>query len=165
MNRMRKLFSLLICCLLCACAATNVPQSRETQPQARAEKALSFPQLRRELAALPGVTVADGEPLRASYPAGTLFAAAAVLPMPGGTVQLDALAALLKKSNMKWNLRVRAATADGRDYDGRLAADRARILGIYLREAGVDPQKINLTAVAEEGAPLELTLRNQVTRN
>lgn len=156
---MRNIFLLLICLLLSACAASNQQQVvKPSKPEAKTKTSLNYPQLRQELAKLPGAMISDREPLLVTYPAGSLFAQNAVLPMPGGTGSLDALARLIKHSNLTWQLKIRAYAGEGADYDEQLAAERAKILRTYLRGAGVNVKKIMIMTVAEEGAPLELSV-------
>lgn len=150
---MRHLGLLLICLLLCACGARS---GVKREPSVTG--ALSFQQLRNELAQIPGAQVTEGEPLVVSFPVGTLFGAGAALPMPGGTVPLDALSALVKQSGLNWRIRVRAASGEGAAYDATLANTRARIIETYFTNAGINLRKISLNAGAEPGAPLELTL-------
>ncbi len=148
---MRNLGLLLISLLLSACATGSV-----TKAPVAGLVVLSIQELRIELAKIAGALVADGEPLVASFPLGTLFAQGSALPMPGGTVPLDAISALIKRSGLNWQLRVRAASGEGAQYDGQLSATRAEILRIYFKNSGIDLSKLMLTAVAETGAPLEL---------
>ncbi len=155
------LLILLGAILLAACAPS--PQGRPgveapAEPQA---PALSHAELRQELARLPGAEVSEGEPLRVSYPAGVLFGEFALLPMPGGSGMVDALARVLRNSGLSWQLKLRAATGEGEEYDRQLAAERARVLLTYLKGAGVDPRKISLVSLAEAGSPLELTLKTR----
>ena len=148
---MRNLGLLLICLLLTACATGSVTKAPPAEVVA-----LSVQELRNELAKIPGARVADGEPLVARFPAGTLFAVGSALPMPDGTAALDALSALLKRSELNWQLRVRAASGEGEQYDEQLAGTRAEILKIYFKNSGIDLRKLKLSAVAETGAALEL---------
>ena len=114
--------------------------------------------LRNELAAIPGAVVTE-EPLRVRFPVGALFAQQALLPMPGGVEVLDPLAAVLQKSQRNWLLKLRASTGEGAEYDAKLAAERAVVLKTYLTAAGVRPESLEFTSVAEPGDPLELHLQ------
>ena len=147
---MRNLCLLLFCLLLTACVSGT--GLKEEPP------GLSPQQLRIELAKVSGVRIADGEPLLARFPVGTLFAQGSALPMPGGPALLDALTNLVKKSKLNWSLKVRAASGEGEQHDAELAATRAEILKVYFNNARVNMQKISITAIAEQGASLELEL-------
>lgn len=153
-------FLILFCgFILSACApASGGPKAGPAVQQPTRVEPLSHQRLREELARLPGARLSPGDPLQVSYPAGSLFAESALLPMPGGAGALDALAAVLRQSHLSWVLRVRASTGEGAAYDAKLAAERARILQLYLTNAGVDLRRISLMSVAEAGAPLELSL-------
>lgn len=152
-------FPVLGVLFLAACApVANSPQNRSAATAAIQQVPLSHQQLRAQLAALPGIEVAPTEPLVASYPAGSLFAAAALLPMPGGVSVLDPLATFLRRSNLSWQLKVRAATGEGVEYDHQLAAARVQILQQYFAAAGVDLRRMLFRSVAEDGAPLELSI-------
>lgn len=155
---MRNIFLLLICLLLSACAPGTGLKPAADILTTEMKANLSYPQLRKELAKLPGAQISDGEPLLVSYPVGTMFAESAVLPMPGGAGQLDALVVLIKQSGLAWRLKVRAASGDGEKYDAQLSAARAEVLRTYLQASGVNLRKISIMAVAESGAPLELSI-------
>ncbi len=147
---MRNFCLLLICLLVAACApgaATKTPPIEEV--------GMSPQILRAELTKIPGAQIAEGS-LLVSFPVGTLFAAGSALPMPGGIEPLDALSTLMKQSGLSWSLMVRAASGEGELYDSELAATRAKILKIYLKNSGLDLQKISITSRAESGAPLEI---------
>ncbi len=147
---MRNFCLLLICFLLAACApgaSTKAPPIEEV--------GMSPQMLRAELTKISGAQIAEGS-LLVSFPVGTLFAAGSALPMPGGTEPLDALSTLMKQSGLSWSLIVRAASGEGELYDSKLAATRAKILKTYLKNAGLNLQKISITARAESGASLEL---------
>jgi len=147
---------LLICCLLSACAVGTSGTS--VQPNGGEPPALSHAQLRRTLAALPGAQVPETEPLRVLFPAGSLFARGSVLPMPGGTGLLDGLADLLKKSQLPWQLTLRATSGEGTEYDKGLAASRVEVLKTYFKDVGLNPRKLRFKSAAEEGALLEMQL-------
>jgi hypothetical protein len=118
---------------------------------------MDFPRLRAALEQIDGIDIAAGTPLRFSYPVGSLFGAAAVLPMPGGVAQLDRLVALLKNAGLKWQMKVRAATEYGAEYDQQLAGARLRNLLVYFGDTGLDMKLLAPIALAETGAPLEFT--------
>jgi len=136
--------------LLSACAPTAAGPGKTPPMNAQL--------LRDELAELSGVILTE-EPLLVRFPVGTLFAEEALLPMPGGVEVLDPLAAILRKSNQSWLIKVRAATGEGAEYDARLASERAGILKTYLVAAGVDPESLEFTSLAEAGDPLEMRLK------
>lgn len=149
---------LIVAILVTACGpATNRPQERSPLTSDQPVP-LSNPQLRTALEQLPGLVLAPGDPLRASYPVGALFAEAALLPLPGGVATLDPLAMLLRQSTHTWRLTVRAATGEGLEYDRQLAAERTRVLQTYFKNAGVDLRRLTFLSLAEAGDPLELTL-------
>jgi hypothetical protein len=152
---MRKLIILLICGFLAACTAGPAVQPQSSSGVSAANR-LSHAALRAELAKLPGAQVADSEPLIVKFPAGTLFADGAVLPMPGGTGLLDALAALVKDSNLFWQLKLRAAPGKGAAYAQSFAAQRVLVLQTYLRNSGIDLRNLQFVALAEDGVPLEM---------
>ena len=152
---MHNFYILLSCLLLTACASGSSLQKEAPSPS-KDVPASSFQVLRTALAAVPGAQIAEGEPLVVSFPVGTLFAQDSVLPMPGGTAPLDALAAVLKQSGVMWKLKVRAASGEGEGYDLELANLRVKVLRTYFKSSGVNLRKIETTVVAESGAPLEL---------
>jgi len=152
---MRNLCLLLICFSLTACVAGTGTSSKYRAP-IPAGVVLSFPQLRAELAKIPGIQVAVGEPLVASFPAGVLFAQGSVLPMPGGTEPLDALSTLVKRSGKSWAIKLRADSDEGQLYDAQLVSKRVKLIKTYFKSSGVNLRKLSITAVAEAGASLEL---------
>jgi hypothetical protein len=157
---MRNLCILSICLLLSACVSGGMkPDSAVLDYEARLQA------LRTELAQVPGVQLADAKPLSASFPVGTLFVEGSVLPTTGETSPLAALATVLRQSGFNWRLKVRAASGEGELYDKNLAAMRAKVLRTYFKNAGIDMQRIPLTAVAEAGASLELELVQQTTKS
>jgi len=112
-----------------------------------------------QLAALPGARVDVEEPLRFSYPEQTMFAAAAVLPLPGGLAMLDPLAAFLRRNpGLNWRVDVRVTTAHGSDYDQNLAEKRSELLATYLLSREVALADLNFHPEAGSGQPLEFTL-------
>jgi len=147
---MRNFCLLLICFLLAACAPAS------SQAPILEKDGMSQQELRIELAKIAGAQIAEGGSLVVSFPTGTLFATGSVLPMPGGIDPLDALAAVMKRSRLNWNLKVRAASGEGELYDSDLAATRARILRTYFKNSGLSAQTLSITTLAETGAPLEL---------
>jgi hypothetical protein len=152
---MRKLIILLICGFLAACTPGPAVQPQISSGVSVANP-LSSAALRAELAKLPGALVSATDPLTVSFAAGTLFAEGAVLPMPGGTGLLDALAALVKDSNLSWQLKLRAAPGKGVAYAQSFASQRALVLRTYLRNFGIDLRNLQFVALAEDGVPLEM---------
>jgi hypothetical protein len=117
--------------------------------------------LQQQATPLPGaqVTTATGS-LTIAYPQESLFATGAVLPLAGGAEALDPLAALLRAYPQAiWDGTVRAATANGADYDLALAQKRRELLQRYLRQGGAADDRIIWQAKSGAGIPLELTLR------
>lgn len=151
---MRKLCFILVCLLLTACTAGTGSQSARKQ-LSQAEQVLN---LRAGLAQIPGAEVAAGAPLLVSFPLGTLFAQGSALPIASGIAPLDALVALVKQSEAHWQVRLRAASGEGAEYDAQLATMRARIIKTYFKNSGINLLALEITAVAETGAPLELKL-------
>jgi len=153
---MGKIFCLFVFSLLSGCASGTLPSSGESPVGGQVEKNISYAQLRSEFASLPGALVSETDPLIVSFPVGTLFAAGAVLPMPGGAGLLDALARVVKDSNLLWQMKVRAATDGGQRYNQDLAEERVRVLKVYLTGSGVNLRHLRFSAVAEGGASLEM---------
>lgn len=113
--------------------------------------------LRREMANLPGARVGEEEPPVTSYPGEVLFAEGAAVPLAGGTALLDPLAAFMAaRPDIRWQVTVRARTGQGEENDLALAAKRAELLTRYLEAKGVPAARLDVTADAAEGAPLEL---------
>jgi outer membrane protein OmpA-like peptidoglycan-associated protein len=117
--------------------------------------------LQQEATTLPAAQVsATVGSLIIAYPQESLFATGAVLPLAGGAEVLDPLAALLRAyPQASWDAWVRAATANGADYDLSLAQKRSELLKRYLHQAGVAADRISWQAGRGDGSPLELTLR------
>jgi outer membrane protein OmpA-like peptidoglycan-associated protein len=112
-----------------------------------------------QLAALPGVLIDSGDRLSFSYPDQAMFAAGAVLPLPGGTRVLDPLAAfLLRNPDLVWRVDVRAATRYGEDYDQNLAEKRSELIATYLLKKGVGLHNLHFHPAAVTGEPLVFTL-------
>lgn len=144
----------LLLVLLAACAAPRPKAPPVFQPTVAAPEALQS-----ALAALPGAEALDGE-IGIRYPGEVLFAAGAVLPLPGGLKLLDPLAeVLLAHPGNAWTLRVRAATVHGRDYDLELAEGRATLLQRFLARRGVAAERLEWQVEADAGAPLEVRPR------
>lgn len=141
--------------ILAGCA-TPPPAAAPTLNQATMP--MDFPQVRAALEKIDGIDIAADAPLRFSYPVDSLFGAAAVLPMPGGVAQLDRLVSLLKNAGVKWQMKVRAATDYGSEYDQQLASARLRNLQAYFSGSGLDMTLLAQVALDEAGAPLEFTL-------
>ena len=152
----RTICLLILAALLAACAAPAPQPPAAEAPAPRAvQKDLSA-----EMAQLPGITVVAEEPLRGAYPGETLFAAGAVLPLPGGMEMLEPLAEFLRRHpETRWTMQVRAATEFSTDYDRSLAQTRAELLRRYFTRKGLDMQRFEFMAEAGEGAALELRLR------
>ena len=129
---MRNLCLLLICFCLTACAAQNGLTPGAKSPATK-EVTVPFSQLQNELAKVPGIQIVDEDSLLFSFPTGELFTQGSALPMPGGTVPLDALVAVIKRSGLRWSLKIRANTGEGEAYDQELAATRVRILKTYFK--------------------------------
>lgn len=110
---------------------------------------------------LPGAQVtAAGDELTIAYPGASLFAAGAVLPLPGGAEVLDPLSDLLAAfPTARWNGTVRAATPHSSEYDGELAAKRAELLQRYFTNRGIAAGTVNWQSGAGDGAPLTLELQ------
>lgn len=156
---LRPMMFLWLLLLLPACAPTPV---LPPAPPAPLPPALDGASLRLEAAALPGVSVADGEPLRLSYPGEVLFAAGAALPLPGGTALLDPLAAfLLAHPEARWTGTVRAGTGISPEYDAALAKKRQELLEAFFRNKGIAGDRLKLDVETAEGAPLELVLTTE----
>lgn len=145
-------------CLIAMLAGCAPPPPSATRLPHQPEVPMDFPEVRAALAQIEGIEIAAGTPLRFSYPVGSLFGAAAVLPMPGGVAQLDRLVSLLKNAGLKWQMTVRAATEYGPKYNQQLAHARLRNLQIYFSSSGLDMKLLAPIALAETGAPLEFTL-------
>ncbi len=153
---MRNLIIFIICALLAACASGGGPaQVTRSQPQIAIPE-LSYQELRQEFKTLAGAVVSETDPLVVSYPNGTLFTDTALLPMPGGAGQLDAIASLIRQSGMNWSLKVRADAGEGAEYDALLAAQRVKVLQTYFQSVGVSLKKVAINAVPGPGVPLEL---------
>lgn len=160
---LRREFFALSCCLMAMLTGCATPPPAATPPPVspslkQAATPMDFPQVRAALEQINGIEIAAGTPLRFSYPVGSLFGAAAVLPMPGGVAQLDRLVNLLKNAGIKWQMKVRAATDYGSEYDQQLASARLQNLHIYFSGSGLDMTLLAPVALAEAGAPLEFTL-------
>ncbi len=144
MNR----FAIALLLLLSACTATAPPSVKNDSVT-----------LLEQLAALPGARVDAEEPLRFSYPEQTMFAAGAVLPLPGGPALLDPLAAFFQRNpGLSWRVDVRVATAHGSDYDQNLAEKRSELLATYLLSKEVALAELSFHPEAGPGQPLEFTL-------
>lgn len=152
-----KIFALNFCLIAMLAGCAPAPPAA-TPPLTQAAAPMDFPQLRAALEQLTDIEIAAGAPLRFSYPVNSLFGAAAVLPMPGGVTQLDRLVAFLKNAGIKWQMKVRAATEYGPEYDQQLASARLRNLLVYFSGSGLDMKLLAPVALAEAGAPLEFTL-------
>lgn len=111
-----------------------------------------------QLATLPAAVVsADGRIV--SYPDESLFAAGAVLPLPGGLDVLDPLLELLlQHPDIRAVGTVRSA-GHKREYDQALAIKRQDILEKIFRNQGLGAERFQLTAVAAKGAPFEIELQ------
>lgn len=138
----------------CAPAGSGKPVSI-TDPQIALPK-LSYLQLRQNFKDLTSAQVSETDPLVVLYPTSALFSETAVLPMPGGAGQLDALASLIRQSGLSWQLNVRADAGEGDAYDILLAEQRVKVLRAYFQSVGVDLKKIYIKAVTGAGAPLEM---------
>jgi outer membrane protein OmpA-like peptidoglycan-associated protein len=152
----RTICLLILVTLLAACAAPT-PQP----PAAEAPASMAVQEdLAAEMAQLPGISVVAEGPLRGAFPGATLFAAGAVLPLPGGMEMLEPLAEFLRRHpDTRWTMQVRAATEFSTDYDRSLAQTRAELLLRYFTRKGLDMQRFEFTAEAGEGATLGLRLR------
>lgn len=120
-----------------------------------------FEQLHQQAATLPSaqVTTTEGK-LSITYPQESLFITGSVLPLAGGAEALDPLVTLLDSfPETTWDATVRAATANGADYDLSLAQKRSELLQRYLRQGGVANDRVIWQAKSGDGLPLELTLR------
>ena len=147
---LRTLAVLLAAGLLFACAAPA------PKPPAKADPV----SLRLELAALPGTTVSDREPLTVSYEGEVLFSRGAVLFYAGGTELLSPLAdLLLAHPEAGWLGEVRAETGLTEDYDLSLAQQRMELLRRYFVNRGIDAGRLEWSAQPGEGAPLTLSLK------
>jgi len=153
----REVFA-LSCCLMVMLAGCATPPPAATPTRHQTAVPMDFPQVQAALEQIDGIDIAAGTPLRFSYPVDSLFGAAAVLPMPGGVAQLDRLVNLLKNAGLKWQMKVRAATGYGPEYDRQLAEARLRNLNFYFSGSGLDMKLLTPQALAEGGAPLEFTL-------
>jgi len=143
---------LLLPCLLLACVPPAPPP-----PTAPSAIPTDPGVLRRQLAALPGAVAGAGEAPAVSYPAETLFAAGAALPLAGGLELLDPLAAVLSAHpDLQWRGTVRASGGVSAAYDALLASRRLELLQRYFRNKGIDEARLALTAEASAGPPLEL---------
>ncbi len=129
--------------LLSACA----PPPAEV-PELPAEK----------LQTLPGALVSD-DGLVISYPGNVLFANGSVLPLPGGMTLLDPLVALLiEQRDYRAEVTVRSS-GHGVEYDRQLAEKRAELLERICRNRGLEESRVQFTAAAGGGPPLEITLQ------
>ena len=154
---MKRSFIPLLLLLLCnGCQTLSPPPPPPVKPP------LSWVEsLQQQAAALPAaqVTATDGS-LTIAYPQESLFSTGAVLPMAGGADALDPLGALLRTyPQALWDGKVRAATANGAEYDLALAQKRSELLQHYLRQSGIAAEQISWQASSGDGIPLELTLR------
>lgn len=147
---MTRLPLLLLLLALAACAPGGPASPKSDEP-------LPLPQLKAQLAALPGATVSGEELPTISYPEQSLFAPAAVMPQVGSEALLDPLTELLRRHpEWHWQATVRAVSAYGGDYDQRLAEGRARLLERYLSARGLDKGRVEFDARGEAGTPFEL---------
>jgi len=154
---MRLIIWMLSLLLLVSCAPA--PEVKSTPPiRVEGPSKAEVDKLRQLWSQVEGVVIADGDPLRISYPTGVLFAASALLPMPGGIAQLDTLVQNIKNSGRDWRLLVRAHSGERGDYDQTLAAARVNILKTYLDGAGLTQKQARLKVDNNPGAPLELQL-------
>lgn len=153
---LRLLMFLWLLLLLPACAPAPAPPVVPPPP------VLDAAALRLEAATLPGVSVADGEPLRLAYPGEVLFAAGAALPLPGGTALLDPLTNfLLAHPEARWTGRVRAAAGVSPEHAAALAQKRRELLERLFRNRGIAGERLKLVVETGEGAPLELLLATE----
>jgi len=110
---------------------------------------------RQEIKRLPGTTLGhDG--LQAFYAEGGLFAAGAVLPMPGG---MEMLQPLIDWLHANQTLSVAAIVrADGADKAAaqQLAETRKQLLERVFANRGLTGERIEWTVEVGAGAPLEL---------
>ncbi|WP_305041498.1 hypothetical protein [Geoalkalibacter sp.] len=150
---MQRLIAAALLALLTACAA---PTTTPAPSAPAAPLAVPVATLVPALAALPGAEALEGE-VGVGYPGEVLFAAGAVLPLPGGLELLDPLAEVLHAHpGNRWSLRVRAATEHGKDYDLALAEGRAGLLQRFFTRRGISAERLDWQVAAEDGAPLEV---------
>jgi len=147
--------------LLTACqVASPPPEAVVVSPPPAEEKAWLAP-LKARAQSLPvaQVTLRDTEILIV-YPDETLFSKGSVLPLAGGAEALDPLMDLLVEVGKvgDCDMTVRATTADGAEYDARLAAKRAELLLRYLNNRGMSGT-CEWTTQAGDGAPLEVVIK------
>lgn len=145
----------LLLLILSGCQTASTPTGSQTAPPPKP----SLQQLASALPVAQVVTTAAGV-LSITYPQESLFSSGAVLPYAGGVEALDPLAALLRDyPQINWEANVRAATANGADYDLALARKRSELLQRYLRNSGVGAEQVVWKESSGEGIPLELTQR------
>jgi outer membrane protein OmpA-like peptidoglycan-associated protein len=110
------------------------------------------------LANLPAAQLST-QPLRITYPQGSLFSQGAVLFYAGGPQALDPLAAvLLAHPQSRWQGTVTAQSPISPEHALALAQARARLLQRYLQRKGVTAERLALGAEAGDGADLQLGL-------
>lgn len=134
--------------LLAACAAPL-----------EAPQALPAELLKAEAVSLPGLAADEGEQLVLRYPAGTLFAAGAALPLAGGEEMLPPLAEWLQSHpQSRWQLRVRGDAGISPEKDLALAQKRAELLERFFRNRGLGTDRLAFVVEAGPGDTLELRL-------
>ncbi len=135
---------LLLPLFLLACAAPGPPPT--------------IADLRTQIASLPGAEIGAGPELALSYPGESLFASGAALPFPGGTELLNPLADLMAAfPAVHWTGIVRAHGNITPKDDQALAEKRLELLKRFFARRGIAGERLVLTAVAADGAPLQLT--------
>lgn len=140
-----KIFVLLFLVLLSACAVQK--ESPEIIKQ----------QAEGGLLALPKALVSADE-TRISYPGESLFAPGAVLPLPGGIDVIGPLVDFFVQNPKLTAVATVRSSGNGNDYDRRIAEKRAELLEKIFRNRGVTEARLRFSAVAADGAPLELEL-------
>jgi len=138
-RKIRTCHVFLLLVLLSACA---VPGPEEPE----------FPEA---MLALPGAVVNPGERI-VEYPGESLFAAGAVLPLPGGMEILDPLIAfMLANPGLTGTGTVRSDGPDA-DYHRRLAQKRKELLTAVFRNRGLPAERLIITSEVGPGVPFDL---------
>ena len=146
--------TLILLLLLVACALPPRQDSPEVIRQ----------QLQEQLIALPGAVISD-DGLQVSYPDESLFAAGAVLPLPGGMEVLDPLVDLLLQNSQVRGVGTVRSTGHSAEYDLLLATRRVEFLLQIFRNRGLAGDRLQLTPEVGPGVPLELQLQSIISDN
>jgi hypothetical protein len=159
MNRWRLLFAgIILTTTLCACAAqqTTMSTAADSSPQAAMRAAIKTTEL-------PCSEVSNSEAVRVRYPGVTLYRGGSALPKAEGLACLEVLADWLKGVSYKqWQVTVSGEAGYGFD-PLALAGKRQQLLQRFFTRKGVDLQKWQWQAVADEGTQLQFAEKFEAT--